>query len=646
MKFHFSWSHLSARASRKKRIPAQFLAVSLGLLSFGAGSADAEGLSPPNRTHPPPVPGDTESSSARQPVSKRLAVDMSAVSNEELVTDATTDIRLGSDEIAAKLGQLSFQINQHFSRLESLQAATLKSDGRRIDAPAENILASELPNAPQLRTFLADVRSRTIVFPDAGGGDTVHYRARVRERSPVPGGLSDFSVVRPDSYIDRYSISFESNTAVPLREASRGFIKSVTEFGDRRLTTWTLGPVRHAAEEPGATAPIDRDPYVLISTYPDWRTIGAAAAAGFALKGEPTPEVRALADRLTAGLSDPREQATVIRDWVAKNVRYFYVMLGEGGYVPHQPSWVLANRFGDCKDHVALARALLAAKGIDSIPVLIGTGASYQLPTVPSQRWFNHAILWLPSLKQFTDPTANHSSFAALPEQEADKPVLIADGVTNAVIRLPALDPNTNRLSYVSNATLSQDGTVHGSSTISASGQLAEQLREARAAGEVDGGANYAGKVLDKYHWHGAGTISGPSSTTYSDPYIISTTYDLENNFFGEANGNGNPLPIGPVLVKPAAFDFFNYMRNHHTQDFVCRAETHEETIDLRLPETRKLIGLPRNASIDLPLVRYAVHYTMRGRTLHVERIFVSRVPHQTCTAAMVAEMKPVLDLA
>jgi hypothetical protein len=36
----------------------------------------------------------------------------------------------------------------------------------------------------------------------------------------------------------------------------------------------------------------------------------------------------------------------------------------------------------------------------------------------------------------------------------------------------------------------------------------------------------------------------------------------------------------------------------------------------------------------------------MRGRTLHVERIFVSRVPHQTCNAAMVAEMKPALDLA
>jgi transglutaminase-like putative cysteine protease len=571
---------------------------------------------------------------------------MSAVSNEELITDATTDIWLGSDAIATKLGQLSFPINQHFSRLESLEAATLKSDGRRIDVPPDNILASELPNAPQLRTFLADVRSRTIVFPDAAGGDTVHYRARVWERSPLPGGLSDFSVVRSDGYIDRYSVSFESNTAVPLRDASRGFVKSVTEFGDRRLTTWTLGPVPHAAEEPGATAPIDREPFVVISTYRDWRTIGTAAAAGFALKGSPTPEVRALADSLTAGLSDPKEQAKAIRDWVAKNIRYFFVMLGQGGYVPHDPSWILANRFGDCKDHVALARALLATKGIDSIPALINTGATFQLPTVPSPRWFNHVILWLPGLKQFIDPTANYSSFAALPEQEADKPVLIADGASDAVIRLPALDPNANRLSYVAEATLSQDGTAHGSSTISASGQLAAQLREARAAAEVDGGATYAGKVLDNYHWHGTGTISGPSSTDYSDPFVVSATYDLDNKFFGEASGNGNALPIGPVLVKPAAFDFINYMRSHHTQDFVCRAETDEETIDLRWPETRKLIGLPRNASIDLPLVSYTARYKMRGPTLHVERIFVSRVPHQTCTVAMVAEMKPALDLA
>jgi Domain of Unknown Function with PDB structure (DUF3857) len=297
MKFHFSWSLLSAPGSRKQLIRARFLAVSLGLLGFGAGSAHAEDPPPPNHSSPPPAQGDTKSSAAGKPVSKRLAVDMSAVSNEELVTDAATDIWLGSDEIATKLGQLSFQINQHFSRLESLEAATLKSDGRRIDVPPDNILASELPNAPQLRTFLADVRSRTIIFPDAAAGDTVHYRARVWERSPLPGGLSDFSVVRPDGYMDRYSVSFESSTAVPLREASRGFVKSVTEFGDRRLTTWTLGPVPHAAEEPGATASIDREPFVLISTYPDWRTIGTAAAAGFALKREPTPEVRALADK-------------------------------------------------------------------------------------------------------------------------------------------------------------------------------------------------------------------------------------------------------------------------------------------------------------------------------------------------------------
>jgi hypothetical protein len=141
----------------------------------------------------------------------------------------TAGIWLGSDAIASKFRQLPFVINRHFMTVESLEAATLKSDGRRIDVPPDNILELELPDAPQLRIFSADVRNRTIVFPDAAGG-TVHFRARVRERSPLPGGMSGFIVVNP--YIDRDSVSFESNIAVPMREVSRGFVKSVAEFGN------------------------------------------------------------------------------------------------------------------------------------------------------------------------------------------------------------------------------------------------------------------------------------------------------------------------------------------------------------------------------------------------------------------------------
>ena len=74
---------------------------------------------------------------------------------------------------------------------------------------------------------------------------------------------------------------------------------------------------------------------------------------------------------MTAGERDRRAQARKLYEWVSVNIRYVNIVLGAGGFVPHKAADVLKNGYGDCKDHVMLLEALLAAKGIKSSPVLI-----------------------------------------------------------------------------------------------------------------------------------------------------------------------------------------------------------------------------------------------------------------------------------
>ena len=50
----------------------------------------------------------------------------------------------------------------------------------------------------------------------------------------------------------------------------------------------------------------------------------------------------ALADDITKSIADRRAQARAIHDWVSKNVRYFAIFLGQGGYVPHSAASVIA----------------------------------------------------------------------------------------------------------------------------------------------------------------------------------------------------------------------------------------------------------------------------------------------------------------
>ena len=110
-----------------------------------------------------------------------------------------------------------------------------------------------------------------------------------------------------------------------------------------------------------------------------------------------TPRIQTLADDITAGASDRREQAHRIYDWVSEHIRYVAVYLGNGGYVPHDAASILDSGYGDCKDHVVLLEALLKARGIASIPVLINSANRYWAPEAATSGLFNHVLSTCPS---------------------------------------------------------------------------------------------------------------------------------------------------------------------------------------------------------------------------------------------------------
>jgi hypothetical protein len=94
------------------------------------------------------------------------------------------------------------------------------------------------------------------------------------------------------------------------------------------------------AEATGLSA-WDTDPHFIISTFPDYAAVGAAYRALVAAKTEVTPRIQALADDITAGASDWREQAHRSYDRVSEYIRYVAVFLGNGGYEPHDAISIL-----------------------------------------------------------------------------------------------------------------------------------------------------------------------------------------------------------------------------------------------------------------------------------------------------------------
>jgi hypothetical protein len=93
---------------------------------------------------------------------------------------------------------------------------------------------------------------------------------------------------------------------------------------------------------------------------------------------------------------------------VQDEVRYFGIETGVNSHQPRTPGEVLSNRFGDCKDKVALFCSLARAAGIDAWPVLVHTWRHGLVAAdLPSPLAFNHviaALSWRGGIL-FLDPT-------------------------------------------------------------------------------------------------------------------------------------------------------------------------------------------------------------------------------------------------
>ena len=97
-------------------------------------------------------------------------------------------------------------------------------------------------------------------------------------------------------------------------------------------------------------------------------------------------------------------------------MRYVALEFGRGGIIPHNADSVLANGYGDCKDHTALFAAMLKAKGIASNLVILNATDIHTLAKVPTIAPFNHMIAWLPEFHLYADTTAGKvTPFGLLP---------------------------------------------------------------------------------------------------------------------------------------------------------------------------------------------------------------------------------------
>jgi transglutaminase-like putative cysteine protease len=532
------------------------------------------------------------------------------------------------------------RFNGSLDRVVHIEAWTTKPDGRRVPVGPQQIREQQEAASLEAPMF-QDTRLKVVIFPGVQAGDTLTLRYRLQRHTPLfPGQFEDFTVARPWRHQD-FRLSYDLPASMTLQADAVGFVPEAADSAPgRRRYSWRYVDGDNERIEKGAVSYLDYGRRLAVSTFKDYPAFAQAYHARAASAVAPDAAIVKLATELTQGLDDPHARAIALSDWVRRNIRYVAVYLGPGGVVPHPAASVLANRYGDCKDHAVLLQALLAAAGIPSSAALVNGDDAYRLPAVPTLGVLNHVIVYVPQLQLFLDPTAGTVAGGYLPPALLGKPVLLADSGRFAVT--PAYQAARSRTA--TRFDIARDGSSRFHVRRTSGGAIAEPYRQAVRAtpqAERDG---FVRRMLAGLGQMGDGLFDAGETdkTSPRDDYTLA--------FSGATEGFVR-LP-GPVALA-TTYNFWGGLGDavfelgrepERRQEFVCPAIDAEDELRYALPPRIRVLALPKPLVVDDGRFFYRSQYAREKHAVVVRRRLQFRHTAATCTPEDYRHMRPALE--
>ncbi|WP_088504980.1 DUF3857 domain-containing transglutaminase family protein [Burkholderia ubonensis] len=532
--------------------------------------------------------------------------------------------------------------DKDLEKVDLLAAQTLDRDGVAHPVSPDAIRDVQEPRSAGAPTFQDGVL-RTVVFPgvEAGSRTRVAFR-KVRTRPLNPGYFGYFVEPSRDP-VDYQRLVFDVPADMPLHADARGYVAlpPVTANGRTRYVfEYRHGPYDRI--ELGAVGyPTDGD-RLMVSTLPDYAAFAARYRNAAVDPSANDPAVAQLARTLTANAPDPHDKARILYDWVRANVRYVALFLGETAAAPHRVTDILRNRYGDCKDHVALFGALLAAVGIRSEPVLLNLGSVYTLPSVPGYGGgaVNHAITWLPDLGLYADTTTGGIAFGYLPPIVMDRPALLVD--TGVLARTPATQPRTRTARLAIDA--ARLDAQRYQSYVEDDGWTAELERNVFRRATRERVRQLAVERLRQSGLRGTADLVTTDLAATAGPFGVTMTGTLDHAVWPDGTTAVPALssPTGGIATQVQGW----LAEPVRTQAWVCIGGAFDETAQIALPANVTVTDVPADTAVRDRFVDFASHYVFdaSARVVQITRRLRADFGRQVCTPDDYAAMRASLE--
>jgi len=389
---------------------------------------------------------------------------------------------------AAARQTLRFDYDPTTSDVEISAVHVVRGDGAIEKVPTDT--AADLP-APKHWIYWP-FRMKLVSLPPLLPGDSVVWSTRFtgfqiaylessEERFVPPQRGEFYDIVTfggEEPVLEQvYRVSLPADKNVRFG-VYNGELASSMERKDRiQLAFWRRNLPAHPAEK-RALAFSDSVPKVVLATI-DWRE----KSRWFFLTNEPsfeyTEEIEQKARQIIAGKKTDRERMTALNRWVAHNIRYSGLSMGEGeGYTLHSGTMTFEDRCGVCKDKAGMLVTMMRAVGLkDTFAAMTMAGA--RVEDVAADQ-FNHCVVvWRDQKGGFVllDPTWAPLSSYDWSYAEAEQH-WVAGTATGELLQItPPLAPTDNKVQVTINATVDEDGNLEGELAATGTGYMDTCLR-------------------------------------------------------------------------------------------------------------------------------------------------------------------------
>lgn len=454
-------------------------------------------------------------------------------------------LKLLNPALETMINPFQIQYSADMVKLQVLRAWVSTPSGQKYVVPSSAIFVRPEPVAAGAPMY-SHAKVLSIVLPKLGKNDELHVITQKTQLVPYfAHEFSQFWQVPVSQSARDYRIQITAPRAMHLRAAKTGnWIVKQQRVGKNVRITARMA--LHHAQFPGPATVDERQfsPLFEVSTFPSWRSVGAAYWARAAAKAAVTPIVQKTVNQVSHDLQG-WDAEKALYTWDARHIRYVGLELGVGGYVPISATQTLETRYGDCKAHATLLQSFFNARGFKLYPTLINWNNVFTLPPLPTPFWFNHAIDYAPQRHLFLDSTGAYETPGQLAVGERSKPTIVT-GPHPHLVTTPGAEPEANRLVYSAELILHRNGDLSGVAKMQAHGWWAWMYRETFASIP----ASAYPRVMNTLLLPSGG---GTGSFNPGDPNVLDKPFTVSAHWHTVAYTHVGehisfPIPSGPYL--------------------------------------------------------------------------------------------------